>query len=135
MSAVLRQGKHQMEVLHVLSCYAPTYASSRVDKDVFYNDLQQKILSIPPNDCYVILGDFNARVGSRTDGHGRWWYEQVPHGYGTLNEAGKELLSFFSVNEATVCNTWFKKRPSQANMATPQVRAMALHRLRLNEEE
>ena len=56
-----------------------------------------------------MLGDFNARVGSRgvID---EWWYERGPHGYGELNEAGKELLSFLSTNEATVCNTWFKKR-------------------------
>lgn len=33
-----------------------------------------------------------------------------PHGFGALNDAGKEFLSFLSVNEATLCNTWFKKR-------------------------
>ena len=27
-----------------------------------------------------------------------------------LNEAVKELLSFLSTNEASVCNTWFKKK-------------------------
>ncbi len=37
-------------------------------------------------------------------------YERGPHGYGGLSEAGKELLSFLSTNEATVCNTWFRKR-------------------------
>jgi len=26
------------------------------------------------------------------------------------NEAGRELLSFLAINEATVCNTWFSKR-------------------------
>ena len=109
-SAVLKLGKRQTEALHVLSCYAPTFASSRADKDTFYDDLQQAILSIPSNECYVILGDFNARVGSRTDRRDRWWYERGPHGYGSLNEAGKELLSFLSVNEATVCNTWFMKK-------------------------
>ena len=25
-----------------------------------------------------------------------WWYERGPHGYGDLNEAGKELLSFLT---------------------------------------
>ena len=33
-----------------------------------------------------------------------------PHGHGSLNEAGKELLSFLSINDATVCNTWFEKK-------------------------
>ena len=57
-----------------------------------------------------MLGDFNARVGSRAVQDGEWWYERGPHGYGELNEAGMELLSFLSTNEATVCNTWFQKK-------------------------
>ena len=32
-----------------------------------------------------------------------------PHGFGKMNDAGKELLSFLSLNEATACNTWFQK--------------------------
>ena len=66
-------------------------------------------LAIPSNECYVVLGDFNALVGSRVVDD-LWWYERGPHGYGEINEAGVELLSFLSTNEATVCNTWFKKR-------------------------
>jgi len=31
----------------------------------------------------------------------------LPHGYGELNGAGRELLVFVSVNKAT---TWFKKK-------------------------
>ena len=42
-----------------------------------------------------------------------WWYERGPHGIGELNEAGRELLSFLSTNEATVCYTWFEKRPAR----------------------
>ena len=51
----------------------------------------------------MLLGDFNARVGSRQDDV--WWHERGPHGYGILNDAGRELLPFVSVNEATVSNT------------------------------
>ena len=61
---------------------------------------------------YVVLGDFNARVGSRGE-KDEWWYERGPNGIGELNEAGRELLSFLSTNEATVCNTWFEKRPAR----------------------
>ncbi len=42
-----------------------------------------------------------------------WWYERGPHGYGDLNDAGRELLSFLATNEVTVCNSWFKKRNIQ----------------------
>ena len=65
-----------------------------------------------------MLGDFNARVGSGVNSNDLWLNERGPHGYGELNEAGKELLSFLSVNEATVCNTWFQKWP--INKATWQ---------------
>ena len=68
------------------------------------------MLSVPPNECYELLGDFNARVGSRTGEMTGGVMSGGTHGYGSLNEAGKELLSFLSVNEATVCNTWFMKK-------------------------
>ena len=57
-TTVLKLGKHQTEVLYVFSCYAPTFASNREDKDAFYSNLQLAIQSIPPNDCHVILRDF-----------------------------------------------------------------------------
>ena len=112
--------------LHVLSCYAATFIASREEKDKFYNYLQGAVSSVPSNECYVMLGDFNARVGSRGVDDD-WWYERGPHGYGNINEAGKELLFFLPINEATLCNTWFKKRNSRADLAAPKVVEMALH--------
>ena len=35
--------------------------------DKFLNQLDAFITSVPARDCYVILGDFNAHVGSRSD--------------------------------------------------------------------
>ena len=54
--------------LHVTSCYAPTYAAQREEKDEVFNVLQQALSAVPPKENYVLLGDFNARVGSRVDG-------------------------------------------------------------------
>ena len=49
-------------------------------------------LCIPQGDCFVLLGDFNTKIGSRqTDDE--WWHERGPHGYGELNDAGRELLA------------------------------------------
>ena len=39
-----------------------------------------------------------------------WEKSRGPRGFGEMNDAGKELLSFLSLNEATVCNTWFQKK-------------------------
>lgn len=72
--------------LHVLSCYAPMFAAPREEKDKFYDNLQAALTSIPSDECFVMLGDFNARVGSRGVDD-EWWYERGPHGYGELNEA------------------------------------------------
>ncbi len=30
-----------------------------------------------------------------------------------MNEAGRELLTFLTINDATVCNTWFQKKAIQ----------------------
>ena len=108
--ATLETGKGKSGRLHVLSCYAPTFAASREEKDKFFDLLQDALSAIPSGECYVMLGGFNACVGSRAVDDNEWWYERGPHGYGELNEAGRDLLSFLSTNEATVCNTWFQKR-------------------------
>ena len=55
------------------------------------------------------VGRFYTRVGSRKEDD-QWWYERGPFGYGDLNEAAEELLSFLATNEGTVCNIWFKKK-------------------------
>ena len=96
--------------IHILSCYAPTFCPSRHDKDQFFNNLQEALDTIPSSDPYVILGDFNANVGSRSSSDDLWADVRVPHSLMELNDAGKELLNFLALNEATVCNTWFKKK-------------------------
>ena len=98
--------------MHILSCYTPTFTATREEKDQFFDNLQAVLFSIPPDECYVIMGDFNAHVGSRGVNDDDWWYERGPHRYGELNETRRELLSFLSTNEAAVCNTWFMKRIS-----------------------
>ena len=95
--------------LHIVSCYAPTYAASR-EENKFYDDLQLVLDKIPKEEPYILLGDFNAHVGGRQSSDDQWANVCGPHGFGALNDAGKEFLLFLSVNEATLCNTWFMKR-------------------------
>lgn len=103
----------------VVSCYAPTFRSSRTEKDKFFNELQNVLDGVGRHDKMVLLGDFNARVGSRGDAayafggvdlQAEWSHVRGPDGIGECNDAGKELLSFMSINDASICNTWFKKR-------------------------
>ena len=51
--------------IHIVSCYAPTYAASREDKNKFYDDLQLVLDKIPSEEPYILIGDLNARVGAR----------------------------------------------------------------------
>ena len=41
------------------------FAAGREEKDKFFDLLQDVLSTIPSGECYVMLGDFNACVGSR----------------------------------------------------------------------
>ena len=66
---------------------------------------------VPRGDKFIFLGDFNARVRSRSAVDDAWDSVRGPHGIGECNDAGKELLDFLSLNNATISNTWFSKKP------------------------
>jgi len=58
--------------LHVISCYAPTRAASREEKAKFYDEISTILDEIPISDTYIILGNFNARVGCREQSDDQW---------------------------------------------------------------
>ena len=69
--------------------------------------LQSTIDQLPSSERYVILGDFNARVGSRKAKDDHWQRVRGPFGLGEENDAGRDLLNFLLLNESTICNSWF----------------------------
>ena len=79
-------------------------------KDEFLQVVERALACVLYDEPYIMLGDFNARVGSRDGADDPWGNVRGPHGYGNVNDAGKELLAFLAANEATICNTWFCKR-------------------------
>ena len=78
-------GNRNTNRIHILSSYAPTYGSTRSEKENF-DDLQQALVEIPSQELYVVLGDFNARVGARNHVDDDQW--QGSHGIGEANDAG-----------------------------------------------
>lgn len=48
----------------VISAYAPTLGSPSQAKDQFYNSVSEVLRGVHSGDRLLILGDFNARVGS-----------------------------------------------------------------------
>ena len=53
---VVESGK-KGDLLHVFSCYA---AARKEDEKGFYDILQQDVSGVQSEECYVMLGDFNA---------------------------------------------------------------------------
>ena len=67
--------------------------------EAFYNQLQPTLSSVPSSNLLVILGDFNACVGSD---HSSWDSVIGPHGIGQCNENGERLLDICASNNLTV---------------------------------
>lgn len=65
MSACLQVTGSAGNRMHMVSCYAPTRAASREVKEAFFQELENIISSVPSGERYILLGDFNALVGSR----------------------------------------------------------------------
>ena len=94
----------------------PQLKQLREAKDEFYNLLQQSLDEIPFDEMFILLGDFNARVGSRDvdeEEDELWGQVRGPHGLRQCNDSGKKLLAFLARNESIICNTWFMKRDRQ----------------------
>ena len=110
MSARLLVGGEGCKAQYVqfVSVYAPTFAAKQAVKERFFTELQGVLDRTATNDILVIVGDFNARVGSRTGDIDR----DVLGIFGVdeRNEAGDCLLEFCMLNNLRVMNTIFNKR-------------------------
>jgi hypothetical protein len=90
----------------VVSVYAPTLVSSEEDITSFYHALRALITSIPHSESLVILGDFNARVGSDSE----TWPCLGSFGTGKLNANGLLLLKLCMELNLTITNTFFHQK-------------------------
>uniref|UniRef100_A0A2C9KWR2 Endonuclease/exonuclease/phosphatase domain-containing protein n=1 Tax=Biomphalaria glabrata TaxID=6526 RepID=A0A2C9KWR2_BIOGL len=92
----------------LISAYAPTLCSLQEDKDKFYEDLKEAIANIPQKEHMILLGDFNARVGSD---HTTWPDCLGLFGIGKMNENGQRLLEFCTFYKLCITNTYFRTKP------------------------
>ena len=90
----------------ICQIYAPTTEASEATMEGFYNDLQQFINKTPKKDCIVLMGDFNAKVGTRNS-HDAGVIGKF--GMGERNERGERLVDFCSLNNLYITNTRFKQ--------------------------
>ncbi|GFN95634.1 endonuclease-reverse transcriptase [Plakobranchus ocellatus] len=92
--------------LNIIQVYAPTANSNDEDLDKFYNDLDTAKTQCKSQDLLIIMGDFNAKVGTeKVD------YIVGKHGLGIRNERGEKLIEWYQTNNIIVGNTWFQQPP------------------------
>ena len=90
----------------VISVYAPTLVSNQESIMAFYQDLRDCVTAIPKADKILILGDFNARVGS--DHY--TWDPLGRFGLGKVNDNGLLLLQLCTEFQLAVCNTFYQQK-------------------------
>ena len=88
----------------VIQAYAPSNNTEEAKVEWFYEDLQDLLELTPKKDVFVIIGDWNAKVGNQeTPG------VTCKFGVGVWNEAGKRLIGFYQENALVIANTLFQQ--------------------------
>ena len=88
----------------IVSAYAPTMTNPDEVKDKFYDDFDTVIPAAPRTDKLILIGDFDARVG--TD-HQTWEGVIGSEGVGKCNSNGL-LLRKCAKHELLITNTVFR---------------------------
>ena len=90
--------------LTIIQCYTPTNDAEPEEKEAFYSMLQADNERAPAHDILIIMGDFNAKVGSDYVGRERTMGSQ---GCGNMNENGGILCDFCGLNNMMIGGTLF----------------------------
>ena len=91
----------------VIQVYAPTSNAEKAEAEQFYGDLQDLLELTPKKDVLLIIGDWNAKLGS----------QETPRVTGKFdlkvqNEAGQRLTEFCHENALVIANTLFEQHKS-----------------------
>ncbi|BHF81620.1 hypothetical protein SprV_0802475300 [Sparganum proliferum] len=88
----------------IISVYAPPMTSPDAARDKFYEDLHALLATVSKADKLIVLGDFNAPVG--TD-HTAWRGVLGPHGLRGSNDNGLLLLRTCAEHRLILTNAFF----------------------------
>ena len=83
----------------LVSAYAPTLDSDETMNGAFYNSFDEILRRIPNNDKILLMGDFNARVGSN---HLAWEGVLGRNGVCSCNANGHRLLTLCTEHQLTI---------------------------------
>ena len=84
----------------VIQAYAATSNAEEAEVEQFYEDLQDFLEVTPQKDVLLIIGDWNAKVGSQETPGVTGNFE-----LGVWNEAGQRLIEFSQENTLVTANT------------------------------
>jgi len=90
----------------IIQVYAPTNDSPQSEVEAFYEQLSNVVkLYKKHNDCLVIMGDFNGKVGDIKE-------EDIvgPFGLGQRNENGQNVIDCCRRHNLMIANTWFQTK-------------------------
>ncbi|GFR95633.1 craniofacial development protein 2-like [Elysia marginata] len=100
----------KVDILGLTECtiqvYAPTTDHDDAEVEAFYEELDKTLHQLKSTNIKIIMGDFNAKVGTRRTGK-----TVGSHGLGEINERGEMLVGWCQENDLVVANTWFKNHP------------------------
>ena len=94
--------------VNLINAYAPTLSASDETKDQFYDQLHTVIDAFPKQEHLLLLGDFNARVGSDNES---WPVCLGKQGIGKMNNNGQRLLEICTWHNLCITNSFFKTKP------------------------
>lgn len=108
--ALLKFKIDHTKTLTIIQVYAPTSTHTDDEIEEFY-DLLNRACDEHRGTWMMVIGDFNAKIGSRLPSDNQSILG--PHGLGSRNERGKRLIQFASNQNFNINNTFFYKKPQR----------------------
>ena len=93
--------------MDVIQCYAPTNDSDDQDKEEFYSRLLTIIQDRPERNVIIVMGDFNAKIGSDNRS-----YEEImgQQGLGEMNDNGERFADLCASSGLVIEGSYFQHR-------------------------
>ena len=93
--------------MDLIQCYAPTNDSDDQDKEEFYSRLLTIIQDRPERNVIIVMGDFNAKIGSDNRG-----YEEImgQQGLGEMNTMGNLFADLCATSDLVIGGSYFQHR-------------------------
>jgi len=105
-----------VDLLDPIEVHRPTTPATDEEMERFYQDLSQAVKQVPKGDMLLVMGDFNAKVGSREPS--AMSSTVGLYGLAETNEAGEQLEDVRLEHQLALANTVFKQHPKRLHTWT-----------------